>query len=284
MIRITKKDLRELVKEAYNQYLDILQKKYFNTIEDFSAFLDNIDGTIEYYYLSKEESGLDVDIYVDDCRSYQRHNHPLFAFFCDGVSHNSPLVPISVSEYPCVQIENYNLHIPQLLFEEVANFISTNASLLHQLADEQIDSVEFSSKISKESSQIKAVPSYSVISEMAKIENKYSHIGFDIFIDATPRTTEHSEYRIKYPINKDAEQGNNSHNFVPMSISPNPEFLPPAKVKQYNKIADKERKKIVQEFIKKHYQELQKVADGLININKYKLALDAEYKKRTNKC
>lgn len=272
-IHINETELIGMVKECVGKVMEgvATNQPYFASYDDFEAFLDETDGTMEYYYVSKEKSGLPVDIYVDDCSSYKRHNHPLWMYFCDGYSHNDKLIPISISANPTIVINDCDIDVPSVIFTSIRFFIQRNYRLLIDIADKRIDSVEFAKRLVKSNIHLSAAPS--VVNEMASIESRYSNLGFDIFIDAGPRITHHNEYRLKYPINKAAEQGGNSHNYVPMSICDNPEFLPPNDVDKFNAIADMKRKRIMQKFIKDHVIELQQVSDGILDLNAYKLQL-----------
>lgn len=276
-IRFKSDDIISIVKECTERVLEeIANIPYFSSYDEFEVFLEKTEGTMEYYYISKEKSGLNVDIYIDDCSSYIRYNHPLWLYFCDGYSHNDNLIPISVSENPSILIDNCEINISSIDYESIRCFIRQNLQLLRSIANEDIDSVKFSKQLTKPSFSFSVVESNNMINEMAKIESEYSNLGFDIYIDASPRITQHNEYRIKYPINKDAEQGNNSHNYVPMSVCDNPEFLPPKDVDKFNEIADMKRKRIMQNFIKIHKKELQDVSDGIIDLNTYKLQLKVQ--------
>ena len=279
IVKITKGKLTEIVSESIKTALyqpGAQNTPFFDSYDSFLKFLKRSDNTIEYLYLSKEKTGLNVDIYIDDCSSYKRHQHPLWAYFCDGYSHNDRLIPISISKDPVIEIHNCDINLSSIDLNSVRRFIRQNLQLIKDIADERIDSVEFVTQITKCNMQFCVAEKISLLTEMAKIENKFSHLGFDIFIDATPRITNHKEYRLKYPINKDAEQGNKSLNFVPMSICENPEFLPPSKVNEYNSIADLKRKKMMQDFIIRHCVELQAVSDGIKDLNDYKLELQAQ--------
>ena len=122
----------------------------FKDIEEFNDFLREIDGTIEYYFLSQEKSGLPCDIYLDDCRSYQRYEHPLFALCCDGESHNDTLVPILVSDNPCLFIDKYNFQKLSLeQFNKVKEFIKYNLFILRDLSNEKVDSISIIDRLVK---------------------------------------------------------------------------------------------------------------------------------------
>jgi len=278
IIRLSEKQLRNIVKESIQNVINEVtpNTQFFSSYDEFLNFIENTDGTIEYLYLSKEKTGLNVDIYVDDCSSYKRHKHPLWLYFCDGYSHDEKLIPIVISNNPTIPIDNCEINLSSIDITSIIQFIKNNAQLLKALANEMIDSISFEEQIIKTSFAFNLAESINMINEMAKIESKYTNLGFDIFIDATPRTTKHKQYRLKYPINKQAEQGNNSNNYTPMSISENPEFLPPANVDNLNSVADMKRKKMMQEFIKAHCVELQQVSDGVKDLNEYKLELSIQ--------
>lgn len=122
-------------------------KPYFSSYGAFKSFLEETDGTTEYYYLSKEKTGLNVDLYIDDCLSYKRHRHLLWLYICDGYSHNDRLIPISVSANPMIEIEDYDIRISQIDITGIRSFIIENLEAIQNIANEIIDSITFSNSI-----------------------------------------------------------------------------------------------------------------------------------------
>lgn len=271
---IISKKVRKVLSEDYN-----INIPYFKSYDEFETFFEESDGTMDYNYISKEVSGLNFDIYIDICASYKEWEHPLWMYFCDGYGHNDPLVPISISKTPKIEISNYELELSSIDYNHLIYFIKTNLSLLTQIGNDLIDSVDFCNSVIKPEIALSVKESKDTINEMARIDRDCTNLGFDIFVDAIPRTTGHKEYRLKYPINKDQEQGRNSKNYTPMSICENPEFLPPSNIYLYNSNADIKRKKMVQDFIIENLAELQNLCDGLKNIEEYKLELAYKYGK-----
>ena len=122
-------------------------KPYFSSYGDFESFLVETDGTTEYYYLSKEKTGINVDLYIDDCLSYKRHRHLLWLYICDGYSHDDKLIPISVSANPMIEIEGYDIRISQIDITGIRSFIIENLEAIQNTANEIIDSITFSNSI-----------------------------------------------------------------------------------------------------------------------------------------
>lgn len=143
-IKITEKKSNQIIKECVSKVLsETVTNAYFDSYEDFLSFLNDTDDTMEYYYVSKEKSNLSVDLYVDDCSSYKRHNHPLWMYFCDGYSHNDELVPISISNSPQIMIGNYTINLPTVEISRIIQFIKDNQNIIQDIADERINSIEF---------------------------------------------------------------------------------------------------------------------------------------------
>lgn len=174
-IKIAEKISNQIVKECVSNVLsETVTSAYFDSYEGFSSFLKDTDDTMEYYYVSKEKSNLSVDLYIDDCSSYKRHNHPLWIYFCDGYSHNDELVPISISDSPQIMIENYTTNLPPVEISRITQFIKDNQNIIKDIADERINSIEFVNSI-KHSSQKMCVEKVNTnINEMPKLNFKDS--------------------------------------------------------------------------------------------------------------
>lgn len=119
---------------------------YFNKYEDFERFFDESDGTMDYSYMSKDETGLNVDLYVDVCGSYKYYMHPLWVYFCDGYEHDGPLVPITISEDPTIEICGYNINLTQEDFNAILDYIKKYSCELVELGNKKITDIEFLGK------------------------------------------------------------------------------------------------------------------------------------------
>ena len=97
------------------------------------------DELMEYARLSKRNTGLDIDIFVDDGGAYKRYHHPLWVYVRNGYSDTNPIFHIEVSSTPCAPEITYNLRETDL--NAVLVFISKNADLLKSFADEEIEPI-----------------------------------------------------------------------------------------------------------------------------------------------
>ncbi len=108
--------------------------------------LQNLDKLYEYVRLDKEQSGLNVDILVDDCQSYKRDGHPLLAFIQnDGKEY----IPVSVETTPQILDADLHINIPAPDLESALKFISINADLIRDFADERIDLIRLTKSLNK---------------------------------------------------------------------------------------------------------------------------------------
>ena len=110
------------------------------TKKDVSYKLSDIDKLYEYMRLDKEQTGLNNEILVDDCKSYKRDNHPLLIFV-----HNvgKEYVPISVARRPKILDKDIQLKISHEDIEKIKKFVSINVNLIKDFANEKISVANF---------------------------------------------------------------------------------------------------------------------------------------------
>ena len=99
------------------------------------------DFLMEYAKLGKEMTGLNIGIYADDGRAFERNQHDIWVFARDGYGDEGQFVRILVSDEPTV------LDIPQRItaddLQQVINFIKNHVETLRQFATDEIDHLAF---------------------------------------------------------------------------------------------------------------------------------------------
>lgn len=110
--------------------------------------LKDTDELWGYMRLWKSQSGLDHDVFVDDCESYKSWNHPL----CIMVLNNKYVskhkyIPISVSANPMVLDGEAIDGISKRSLRKIKSFIKTNRLLLRSLAQGKIGHIDFVDKL-----------------------------------------------------------------------------------------------------------------------------------------
>lgn len=108
--------------------------------------LKDFDTLYEYMRLDQEQTGLDNEILVDDCRSYKRDNHQLLIFVRNG---RNEYVLISVERQPQILEKNINMRLSDSEMEKILSFISTNFDLLYDFANEKVNVADFVKSINK---------------------------------------------------------------------------------------------------------------------------------------
>jgi hypothetical protein len=103
------------------------------------------DDLMEYAKLGKQYTGLNVDIFVDDGEAYKRNKHPLWIYVRNGYSNTDSFFPVVVSKTPFVpsHISKDDINIQEDDLEAVMVFVSINALLLRDFADEKVEHMDF---------------------------------------------------------------------------------------------------------------------------------------------
>lgn len=151
-----------------------MKKNAIDTLNETRLLRD--DELMEYARLRKNNTGLDVDIFVDDGGAYKRYGHPLWVYVRNGYSNNDPVFPIVVSKRPSKPLKKLNIR--KIDLRAVLLFISQNASLLEMFANEEIEHEEFYKKCKP------IIYSFnSSLDEMATLRPKVSGLPTVIWID-----------------------------------------------------------------------------------------------------
>ena len=99
------------------------------------------DFLMEYAKLGKEMTGLNIGIYADDGRAFERNQHDIWVCARDGYGDKDQFVQILVSDEPTV------LDIPKRItaddLQQVINFIKNHVEILRQFATDEIDHLAF---------------------------------------------------------------------------------------------------------------------------------------------
>lgn len=112
--------------------------------------LTDVDELMEYMWLKPDRTGLKVDIFVDDCGSYERYGHPLLLWARNGYGREvSEFIPFLVSDQPTI----LNLGIDCRISEEdvvaIQGFIQRNLEILIELPADLISQIDFVESVKK---------------------------------------------------------------------------------------------------------------------------------------
>ena len=134
---------KTIVKPNEGELKSIIEKGIIDNFNEAEMLIS--DDLMEYARLRKQNTGIDIDIFVDDGGAYRRYGHPLWIYVRNGYSNTAPVFPIMVSKKPYLprSISQRKLNIKQIDLDAVLIFVSQNASLLKKFADEEIEHEEF---------------------------------------------------------------------------------------------------------------------------------------------
>lgn len=247
---------KKVIKLNESELKNIIRKVTIDTLNE-EEMLNN-DDLMEYARLRKQNTGLDMDIFVDDGGAYRRYGHPLWVYVRNGYSNTDPVFPIMVSKKPYLprSISQRKLKIKQIDIDAVLIFISQNASLLKKFADEEIEHEDFYNNCKPVIYSFKS----STLEEMATLRPQVSGLPTVIWIDEGS-SPQHGP-RIKFQASKEQTQ---TRTFTTMTISQTPEIIHPPK--KYD-LSNKEIERIVQ-FVQANEEYLLLVADGKMTYQEF---------------
>ena len=132
-----------------NQYTRLFKKddKVKLSEEDFNLYRkQNKEEMWEFHILRKSNTGLPVNIFVDENKSYEMRNHDLWIYFQndynDNGNHNNVL-PISIDINPQLMVNSSLLKIFQSDLEKIKKFVKLNRVILKKHANGTIDDEDF---------------------------------------------------------------------------------------------------------------------------------------------
>lgn len=98
--------------------------------------LSDIDELWGFLRMSEEYTGIATDIWVDDGKTFEMFEHPIYTVFQNG----NEFIPIEIeTENLKYNIEEKDLKISKDVFNDVVDFIKLNRETLIKLAREEID-------------------------------------------------------------------------------------------------------------------------------------------------
>lgn len=112
--------------------------------------LSHPDELMEFLWVKPKISGINVDIFVDDSKSYKRNNRPLLLFARNGYDKSvDEFIPFSISEHPSVLNDEMEFNISYDDIFLIQDFIQVNCQLISNLADYTISQREFFDNVVK---------------------------------------------------------------------------------------------------------------------------------------
>lgn len=102
----------------------------------------------EYMWLKTSLTHLDVDLFVDDGHSYERHSHDLLLFVRNGHGREChSFIPFSISGNLGILDDDTPVALPSDTISMIQHFIKSNQDILKALATEQITQEHFVQQI-----------------------------------------------------------------------------------------------------------------------------------------
>ena len=99
---------------------------------------------MEYMWLKPDRTGLKVDIFVDDCGSYERYGHPLLLWVRNGYGREvSEFIPFLISGQPVILNSGIDCRISEEDVVAILGFIQRNLEILVKLPADLISQTDF---------------------------------------------------------------------------------------------------------------------------------------------
>lgn len=218
----------ERIKERINKnVLEAITEVLSKDIVTETRITVDSDKLMEYLWLRPSDTGLNVDVFVDDGGSYRRDGHRLILIARNGYSE-------SVDEFLYFSIERF----PQLLNREIsinilpddvwgiAMFIQNNLKTLQELADSKIDHRDFINSL-KGGGRNAYHGKYDIaetddISEYMWLKPERTGLNVDVFVDDGGAYIAHQHPLV---ILIRVNSGGDDFNTIPMTVSSNPQLL-----------------------------------------------------------
>lgn len=140
--------MREKLRMAKKKHIDLMANS--STMKEEKYTLTDVDELMEYMWLKPDRTGLKVDIFVDDCGSYERYGHPLLLWARNGYGREvSEFIPFLVSDQPVILNSGIDCRISEEDVVAIQGFIQRNLEILVELPSDQISQTDFVESLKK---------------------------------------------------------------------------------------------------------------------------------------
>ena len=134
--------MREKLRMAKKKHIDLMVNS--STMEEGKYSLTDVDELMEYMWLKPDRTGLKVDIFVDDCGSYERYGHPLLLWVRNGYGREvSEFIPFLISGQPVILNSGIDCRISEEDVVAILGFIQRNLEILVKLPADLISQTDF---------------------------------------------------------------------------------------------------------------------------------------------
>lgn len=165
---------------------------------DFDKYQKEDDTEMmEYLKVWPDDSGIPVELWVDDGGSYIRHNHPLWLYFRNGKTNKDKFIPVSIKDNPQIMVNNPKLNIDKTTFIKIITFIRRNKKNIIKLAKGQILNTDFLNNIKPVNTNLNE----GIVNEIATINPQLTGLRVPIWVDEC--TSPQHMLRIKFQASKD---------------------------------------------------------------------------------
>ena len=171
---------------------------------------------MEFLKIWPDDSGIPVELWVDDGGSYIRHNHPLWLYFRNGKTIKDKFIPVSINDNPQIMVKNTKLNIDKTTFIKIITFIRRNKKNIIKLAKEQILNTDFLNNIKPVNPNLNE----GLVNEMATMNPQLTGLRVPIWVDEG--TSPQHMLRIKFQASKDQKY---TRDFSSITVEDNPRIF-----------------------------------------------------------
>lgn len=171
---------------------------------------------MEFLKIWPDDSGIPVELWVDDGGSYIRHDHPLWLYFRNGKTIKDKFIPVSINDNPQIMVKNPKLNIDKTTFIKIITFIRRNKKNIIKLAKGQILNTDFLNNIKPVNTNLNE----GLVNEMATMNPQLTGLRVPIWVDEG--TSPQHMLRIKFQASKDQKY---TRDFSSITVEDNPRIF-----------------------------------------------------------